>query len=117
MASAWSILVTKVVTRRLLSIALTSKDGKLPGRLLLKSTKARQSFRPAQAFRLMTLGISSLIWKRHTNMRTDQFNLEVIRNALEMIAEELTLTIIRTGYSNIVRDSLDFSIAICDKHG
>jgi len=51
------------------------------------------------------------------NMRTDKFKLEVIRNALEMIAEELTLTIIRTGYSNIVRDSLDFSTAICDKQG
>lgn len=50
-------------------------------------------------------------------MPTDKFKLEVIRNALEMIAEELTLTIIRTGYSNIVRDSLDFSTAICDKHG
>lgn len=50
-------------------------------------------------------------------MRTDKFKLEVIRNALEMIAEELTLTIIRTGYSNIVRDSLDFSTAICDRHG
>lgn len=50
-------------------------------------------------------------------MHTDKFKLEVIRNALEMIAEELTLTIIRTGYSNIVRDSLDFSTAICDKQG
>src|SRR5690554_3121629 len=54
---------------------------------------------------------------RQTDMRTDKFKLEVIRNALEMIAEELTLTIIRTGYSNIVRDSLDFSTAICDRHG
>lgn len=50
-------------------------------------------------------------------MLTDKFKLEIIRNALEMIAEELTLTIIRTGYSNIVRDSLDFSTAICDKSG
>ncbi|KAA0892565.1 hydantoinase B/oxoprolinase family protein [Pusillimonas sp. ANT_WB101] len=50
-------------------------------------------------------------------MHTDKFQLEIIRNALEMIAEELTLTIIRTGYSNIVRDSLDFSTAVCDKHG
>ncbi|MBO9352709.1 hydantoinase B/oxoprolinase family protein [Bordetella petrii] len=50
-------------------------------------------------------------------MHTDKFKLEVIRNALEMIAEELTLTIIRTGYSNIVRDSLDFSTAICDQQG
>lgn len=50
-------------------------------------------------------------------MQADKFQLEIIRNALEMIAEELTLTIIRTGYSNIVRDSLDFSTAICDKNG
>jgi len=48
---------------------------------------------------------------------TDPFLLEVLRNAFDTIAEEITLTIIRTAYSQIVRDSLDFSTALCDANG
>lgn len=48
---------------------------------------------------------------------TDPFLLEVLRNAFDTIAEEITLTIIRTAYSQIVRDSLDFSTALCDAEG
>lgn len=48
---------------------------------------------------------------------TDPFLLEVLRNAFDTIAEEVTLTIIRTAYSQIVRDSLDFSTALCDAKG
>lgn len=48
---------------------------------------------------------------------TDAFLLEVLRNAFDTIAEEVTLTIIRTAYSQIVRDSLDFSTALCDAQG
>ena len=48
---------------------------------------------------------------------TDPFLLEVLRNAFDTIAEEITLTIIRTAYSQIVRDSLDFSTALCDAQG
>ena len=49
--------------------------------------------------------------------KTDPFLLEVLRNAFDTIAEEITLTIIRTAYSQIVRDSLDFSTALCDAEG
>ncbi len=48
---------------------------------------------------------------------SDPFLLEVLRNAFDTIAEEMTLTIIRTAYSQIVRDSLDFSTALCDARG
>jgi len=48
---------------------------------------------------------------------TDPFLLEVLRNAFDTIAEEITLTLIRTAYSQIVRDSLDFSTALCDAKG
>jgi N-methylhydantoinase B len=48
---------------------------------------------------------------------TDPFLLEVLRNAFDTIAEEITLTLIRTAYSQIVRDSLDFSTALCDAEG
>lgn len=51
------------------------------------------------------------------NQKTDPFLLEILRYAFDSLAEELTLTIVRTAYSQIVRDSLDFSTAICDAQG
>ncbi|RWD50837.1 MAG: hydantoinase B/oxoprolinase family protein [Mesorhizobium sp.] len=49
--------------------------------------------------------------------KTDPFLLEIFKNAFDTIAEEMSLTIIRTAYSQIVRDSLDFSTALCDERG
>lgn len=45
------------------------------------------------------------------------FLLELVRNALDTMADELALIIMRTAYSSIVRDAMDFSTAICDAHG
>jgi N-methylhydantoinase B len=45
------------------------------------------------------------------------FLLEIVKNALETIADELALIIMRTAYSSIVRDAMDFSTAVCDRHG
>ena len=50
-------------------------------------------------------------------VRLDPITLEVIQNALSSIADELALVIMRAAYSNIVRDSMDFSTAVCDRHG
>lgn len=49
--------------------------------------------------------------------RIDPITLEVIKNALGTIADELALVIMRTAYSNIVRDSMDYSTAVCDRLG
>jgi len=54
---------------------------------------------------------------RQSGDSTDPFLLEILRNALDTIAEEMTLTVVRTAYSQIVRDSLDFSTALCDADG
>jgi N-methylhydantoinase B len=45
------------------------------------------------------------------------FLLEIVKNALETIADELALIVMRTAYSSIVRDAMDFSTAICDRDG
>ncbi len=45
------------------------------------------------------------------------FLLELIRNALDTIADELALIIMRTAYSSIVRDAMDYSTAVCDADG
>ena len=47
----------------------------------------------------------------------DPITLEVVHNALSSIADELALVIMRAAYSNIVRDSMDYSTAVCDFSG
>ena len=47
----------------------------------------------------------------------DTFQLEIIKNSFDTIADDMALTLMRTAYSSIVRDSLDFSTAICSPNG
>ena len=47
----------------------------------------------------------------------DPITLEVVENALSSISDELALVIMRAAYSNIVRDSMDYSTAVCDFTG
>ena len=47
----------------------------------------------------------------------DPVRLEVIKNGFDAIADEIALILLRTAYSPIVRDSMDYSTAICDKDG
>jgi N-methylhydantoinase B len=47
----------------------------------------------------------------------DPILLEVLKNAFETIADEMALIVLRTSHSSIVRDSMDFSTAICDAEG
>ena len=41
----------------------------------------------------------------------------MLKNAFETIADEMALIILRTSHSSIVRDSMDFSTALCDPSG
>lgn len=43
--------------------------------------------------------------------------LEVIKNGFDSIADEMALILMRSAYSSIVREALDFSTAICDPKG
>lgn len=47
----------------------------------------------------------------------DPVRLEVIKNGFDTIADEIALILMRTAYSAIVRDSMDYSTAICDAEG
>ena len=47
----------------------------------------------------------------------DPITMEVVRNALSSIADEMALVIMRTAYSTIVRDSMDYSTGLCDAQG
>ncbi len=48
---------------------------------------------------------------------TDPLTLEVIKNALSSVADEMALMVMRSAYSPVVRDSMDYSTALCDRHG
>src|SRR5215472_930094 len=47
----------------------------------------------------------------------DPISFEVIQNGLGSIVDEMALTVMRTAYSGIVKDALDYSTAFCDRRG
>ncbi|MGQ0651551.1 MAG: hydantoinase B/oxoprolinase family protein, partial [Betaproteobacteria bacterium] len=49
--------------------------------------------------------------------RIDPITLEVIKNGLSSIADEMALVLMRSAYSPVVRDSMDYSTALCDRKG
>ena len=49
--------------------------------------------------------------------RISPFELEVLKSALETIADELAIIVMRTSCSSIVRDAIDYSTALCDAAG
>jgi N-methylhydantoinase B len=47
----------------------------------------------------------------------DPVTLEVVKNALASVADEMALVVMRSAYSAIVRDSMDYSTALADQRG
>jgi N-methylhydantoinase B len=52
-----------------------------------------------------------------SDVRTDPLTLEVVQNALASVADEMALMVMRSAYSPVVRDTMDYSTALCDRHG
>ena len=47
----------------------------------------------------------------------DPFGFELFKNAVFAIADEMALTVVRTTYSSVLRDNMDFSTALTDGEG
>lgn len=47
----------------------------------------------------------------------DAIEIELLKNRLNTIVDEMSLTMVRTSASQIVRESMDFSTALCDASG
>ena len=47
----------------------------------------------------------------------DPITFAVIKNAMDAIVDEVAYTVIRTARSEIVKDVMDYSAAICDAKG
>ena len=47
----------------------------------------------------------------------DPVTFAVVKNAMDAIVDEVAYTVLRTARSEIVKDVMDYSAAICDRHG
>ena len=47
----------------------------------------------------------------------DPFLLEILKSSFDTIADDMAINLMRTAYSGIIRDSMDFSTAILDHRG
>ncbi|HVG78067.1 MAG TPA: hydantoinase B/oxoprolinase family protein, partial [Patescibacteria group bacterium] len=47
----------------------------------------------------------------------DPIGFELFKNTLLSIADEMALTILRTAYSGVLKDNMDYSTAFCDAEG
>ncbi len=50
-------------------------------------------------------------------MNFDPVRLELMKNAIGSVVDEMTLTVIRVAYSSIMKDTMDLSSAFCDREG
>jgi N-methylhydantoinase B len=50
-------------------------------------------------------------------MQIDPITFAVIKNAMDSIVDEIAYTVVRTARSEIVKDVMDYSAALCDRHG
>ena len=48
---------------------------------------------------------------------SDPIGFELFKNTLLSIADEMALTILRTAYSGVLKDNMDYSTAFCDAQG
>jgi len=50
-------------------------------------------------------------------MSFDPVRLELIKNAMGSVVDEMVLTVVRIAFSSIMKDTMDLSSAFCDRHG
>src|SRR6266498_6035211 len=50
-------------------------------------------------------------------MASDPIGFELFKNTLLSIADEMALTILRTAYSGVLKDNMDYSTSFCDGSG
>ena len=49
--------------------------------------------------------------------QSDPITLELLRNALDALVDEMALTLVRTAYSSNLKNAMDLSAAVCDADG
>ena len=52
-----------------------------------------------------------------TRRPRDPITLELVKNALDAIVDEMAIALVRTAYSNNLKNAMDMSCALCDAEG
>ena len=52
-----------------------------------------------------------------TYIPIDAVRLELVKNAIGSVVDEMVLTVVRIAYSSIMKDTMDMSSAFCDRQG
>src|SRR5437667_12642788 len=52
-----------------------------------------------------------------TRELSDPILLELVKNALDTIVDEMAIALVRTAYSNNLKNAMDMSCALCDAEG
>ena len=55
--------------------------------------------------------------KNEVEVKVDPITLGVIGNYLSSVCDEMANTVIRSAYSTVIRDCMDFATALCDRNG
>ena len=50
-------------------------------------------------------------------MAFDPIRLELVKNGIGTVVDEMVLTVVRIAYSSILKDTMDLSSAFCDRQG
>src|ERR1700732_3298336 len=79
----------------------------------------RRSSRSAAARALTRSALSSPPWRFEMDQRdlSDPILLELVKNALDAVVDEMAIALVRTAYSNNLKNSMDMSCALCDASG
>jgi len=54
---------------------------------------------------------------KHDSLVADPIKLELVKNAVGSVVDEMVLTVVRVAYSSIMKDTMDISSAFCDNRG
>src|SRR5215470_11716932 len=65
----------------------------------------------------MIIKPNELVFRDIGGSDMNAIELEIIHQSTHQVARELTLNMLRTGYSTIIKESQDFTFAIFDRHG
>src|ERR1700756_4177760 len=79
----------------------------------------RRSCRSAARRASTASAISSSPWRFEMDQRdlSDPILLELVKNALDAVVDEMAIALVRTAYSNNLKNSMDMSCALCDANG
>ena len=90
---------------------------KLTGPAIVEQIDTTTVVLPGQSVSVDDFGNLLISTGSERMMRVDPITFEVVQNALIGVAEQMAATILRTSYSTVIREMLDYSTAVFDAKG